>query len=46
MNSTRLQITAASALFGGLVYAFTGAIRVTQGEPATGTHNTLDNTAE
>jgi hypothetical protein len=46
MDSLRSHLTALTALVGGAAYAFTGAIRVTHGDPATGTHNTLDDTAE
>ena len=46
MNSRRLHITALAALVGAAAYAFAGMIQVAQGDPATGTHNTIDSTAE
>ena len=45
MTSRRLHITALAALVGAAAYAFGGVIQITQPDP-TGTHNTIDSTAE
>ncbi len=44
MNSARSHITALGALIAGAVYAFNGALQVTN--DFSGSHNTLDSTAE